>query len=46
MRIRSLSREKSVIDTICEFVSPELIRAAGADSISLCGRTNILFFRT
>ncbi len=40
LRIRELSREKPIVGTFCTFVPRELIRAAGAVPISLCGGTD------
>lgn len=40
LRVRELSHEKPIVGTFCTFVPRELIRAAGAVPISLCGGTD------
>lgn len=41
LRIRALSRENPIVGTFCTFVPRELIRAAGAVPVSLCGGTDL-----
>lgn len=40
LRVRALSRENPIVGTFCTFVPRELIRAAGAVPVSLCGGTD------
>ena len=40
LRVRALSRENHIVGTFCTFVPRELIRAAGAVPVSLCGGTD------